>query len=576
MLYSHIPQTQYYLIPAQNSINRNSPHPAFHSPKIDPISLRKEISKKLDLLYEECINKSNKILKENEELIQDYLSRKSSLTSQSNKENKHSNRQIMREIKTKNEENKPIELNNNRKILEETKNTTNSENEPQKKKKSLQIAEILVDSQCPNKISEDMNTLQTEPNILEENRFKVSPEQIFYSNNASDNRIIQEPTKDDFIRNNENVNVNETSTKFEEPKVQTIEIKPKNIELRLQLDELFEKCTRKTRECLETNQLKSELHTVFPLIQTKFFEDGSFYRGILQNGMRHGQGVLYNPLGKEIYNGEWENDAFSGKGIFNFKNSARHNESDWISYEGIFKNGKFEGLGKLINKAGEINMKFFKDGEIYEDDAKKDRLNTSLNKINEEEEKSGEEHIEKYFQEEFEQRERESFSQDILEEDPNNKHSPEKLNNLVGDFKKKKSNEKIESSNEIKEVETHNKFDEYENDFDDYDEKEEIINNDAENEKIDENNNANENNLDNNFEDNNNDHIQETVENFNRITYDSNDNLKELAEKLEGNDNLKDSGEDFKKMTNDSNENLKKLAEDLEGDFDDYELDFIP
>ena len=382
MLYSHIPQTQYYLIPPQNSINRNSPYP-----QIDPISLRKEISKKLDLLYDECINKSNKILKENEELLQDYLSRKSSLTSQSNKENKHSNRQMMREIKSKNEENKSNECNRNRKILEETENTMNSENESQKKKKSLQIAEMLADSQIPNQISEDMNTLQTEPNVLEENRFKVSPEQIFYSNNASNNKITQEPINDDFIKINDKVNSDEIDNKFIEPKVQTSEIssKPKNIELRLQLDELFEKCTRKTRECLETNQLKSELHTAFPLIQTKFFEDGSFYRGILQNGIRHGQGVLYNPLGKEIYNGEWEDDVFSGKGIFNFKNSGgQKSESDWITYEGIFKNGKFEGLGKLINKIGEINMKFFKDGEIYEDDAKKDRLNTSLNKINEE------------------------------------------------------------------------------------------------------------------------------------------------------------------------------------------------
>jgi hypothetical protein len=237
---------------------------------------------------------------------------------------------------------------------------------------------------------------------------------------------------------------------LEDPKPQIIEnvSKPKNIELRLQLDALFEKCTKKTRECLEHNELKSELSANFPLIQTKFFEDGAFYRGILQNGLRNGQGILYNPLGKEIYNGEWENDEFNGQGIYNIKNANRgSNETDWVSYEGVFKQGKFEGLGKIIKKDGEIIMRFFKNGEMLEDnEGKKDRLNTSLNRINEEEEKSGEnpenydENIENYFKEEFEQMEVENASRVHEEEivkrltNDSNENLKELAENLEGGF----------------------------------------------------------------------------------------------------------------------------------------------
>ena len=342
---------------------------------VKPSELRKFTSKKIDTLYEECLHKSNRILQENEIKLQGYLSTKSRNNHNDDKENQPKDHRL---ADAETQRNEPLSLSSRENYRNNAKNYETPDNNMKLQSVfDVKAKDLMEDN---SKVLE--NTLKTQESEDKEVRF----------NGLREARTIE---------------IEETLKK-DDPK--TI----KNIELRLQLDELFEKCTKKTRECLENNHLKTELLTNIPLIQTKFLEDGSFYRGmLLKNGVRTGQGILYNALGKEIYNGDWENDEFNGQGILYVSNAGlQYEQFDFLSYEGNFKNGKFDGLAKITNKNGESVMKNFKNNEILEEnEVKKDRLNTSLNKINEEEEKNSdnyEESLEQYFKEEFEMLENES------------------------------------------------------------------------------------------------------------------------------------------------------------------------
>ena len=54
--------------------------------------------------------------------------------------------------------------------------------------------------------------------------------------------------------------------------------------------------------------------------------------------MKCGKGTLQTSTG-EIYDGEFDNDVFSGAGSLTFKDGSR--------YEGAFKNGLYHGTGLL-------------------------------------------------------------------------------------------------------------------------------------------------------------------------------------------------------------------------------------
>ena len=67
----------------------------------------------------------------------------------------------------------------------------------------------------------------------------------------------------------------------------------------------------------------------------------------MQNGRRHGYGVLKNEEGGEVYAGEWENDELCGKGrLRNMRPEGLEEEYNhknfeeignfWIYYEGDF------------------------------------------------------------------------------------------------------------------------------------------------------------------------------------------------------------------------------------------------
>lgn len=68
------------------------------------------------------------------------------------------------------------------------------------------------------------------------------------------------------------------------------------------------------------------------------FGDGDIYDGEFQNGSWHGFGKLTQNLGKEVYEGGFEAGLRNGKGTQTF--------GDGVIYEGQFYNGAMEGKGK--------------------------------------------------------------------------------------------------------------------------------------------------------------------------------------------------------------------------------------
>lgn len=368
--------------------------------------LRKKNSEKLDILYEKCLSKTNQILNEYDGKLKNYLEKKNSIASLKLSSNKENSPQI--------KEKKLSEEDANQKSLVEKSPITQKENENQNAEESTRNnAEINVDIKNINN-----------GNILTEIVTKTN-----------DHECLTKVEK--LINGGELLVKEEKSIKIESPQEE-------KIGLRLELDELFMKCTKKTRECLENHQLKSEFLSGLQIIQTKFLADGSFYRGYLENGIRKGQGTLYNPLGKEIYRGEWESDYYHGQGLLYFRDEATNN--GWSSYEGGFNNGKYDGTGKITLKNGEAFVKTFKDGEEIIN--KTDRLSTSLNKINEEEEKNSEnyeETLDQYFKEEFEMVE--NGSRDVAESEKVQRltnDSNENLKELAANLCKPEDNEAID------------------------------------------------------------------------------------------------------------------------------------
>lgn len=360
MLYSH-QQKPIYLNQTQNIANQS---PQIRQSTYPSYEFQKASSQKLDILFEQCLNKSNQIIEENQLKIQSYLStKKSSQSIKSTKENRSSEKKNSSQIT---------------KVLVENIQIQNS-------------VEILSQKPFENNSHSSLYKPDVQNDLEMENRLKTLPE----PSNSEDNNII---------------NLVFNDFQAERPIIESKPKNPKNLDLRLQLDELFEKCTKKTRECLETHQIKPDIFLNSPLNDCKYFNDGSFYRGALQNGQRFGEGVLYTALGKEIYKGNWINDKYDGHGLLFFENlGTKLENSDWIFYEGGFKNGKFEGLGKISLKNGDILNKNFRNGVVL---VENDRLNTSLNRINEEEEEKNsenyEEKLEQYFKEEFEMEENNS------------------------------------------------------------------------------------------------------------------------------------------------------------------------
>lgn len=99
------------------------------------------------------------------------------------------------------------------------------------------------------------------------------------------------------------------------------------------------------------------------------------YNGSFINGLESGKGILYNKIGKIIYNGDWTNGSFHGFGKLysnttkyegQFTNGKKNGKailwdfSDSTKYEGDFKNNLKEGFGKMTLNDGNRSEGYYK------------------------------------------------------------------------------------------------------------------------------------------------------------------------------------------------------------------------
>ena len=180
---------------------------------------------------------------------------------------------------------------------------------------------------------------------MTENLYNLNS-QIFLSNNnllleiINDICQIMNNTKDDlFIKSLSNIIIKANNI---------INENKKNIKL---LKSEFLKTFDQMNKEIE----KSKINSVND--QLKVFEDGN-YIGQIMNGMAEGKGIWYGNKDKcigERYEGYWEKDKKSGKGIYYYNNGEIYN-GDW-------KDGNFEGKGTF----------FYKNGNRYEGEWKNDK-----------------------------------------------------------------------------------------------------------------------------------------------------------------------------------------------------------
>ena len=72
------------------------------------------------------------------------------------------------------------------------------------------------------------------------------------------------------------------------------------------------------------------------------FEDGDTYEGE-KNNLMHGHGVFKWGISRQTYQGDFEHDKITGKGVYTYPSGER--------YEGTFRNGYWHGQGKMIMSA---------------------------------------------------------------------------------------------------------------------------------------------------------------------------------------------------------------------------------
>ena len=108
------------------------------------------------------------------------------------------------------------------------------------------------------------------------------------------------------------------------------------------------------------------------------YENGTYYIGQFLGGFRHGKGVLYYKNRSILYEGDFANDIFEGNGklihengnyyIGQFSKGLAHGKgtvyckNGSILYEGDFANDKFEGNGKEIYDNGNYYIGQFLNG----------------------------------------------------------------------------------------------------------------------------------------------------------------------------------------------------------------------
>lgn len=84
-------------------------------------------------------------------------------------------------------------------------------------------------------------------------------------------------------------------------------------------------------------------------VGTIVYRDGRSYEGNFTNDEREGRGKRFRSDGTLYYRGQWKNDTMTGHGKYMYPCTA---DSEWGYYEGDFRNSKYDGSGKLFDKAG--------------------------------------------------------------------------------------------------------------------------------------------------------------------------------------------------------------------------------
>ena len=110
----------------------------------------------------------------------------------------------------------------------------------------------------------------------------------------------------------------------------------------------------------------------------EYYNTGT-YEGFWRNGLKHGKGAFYLPDGTKIYEGDWRNDLKEGNGIFKYnsgiysgewKEDKKEGKGIYSSYngdkyEGDWKNDLRDGKGINIWSSGEKYEGDWKEGNIH-------------------------------------------------------------------------------------------------------------------------------------------------------------------------------------------------------------------
>ena len=112
-----------------------------------------------------------------------------------------------------------------------------------------------------------------------------------------------------------------------------------------------------------------------------YYDNGMYFIGEYKNGLRHGKGIQYYSNGNIKYEGDWLNDKFEGKGKYIWengeyyigqeKNGLRHGKgieyysNGKLRYKGNFVNDEKNGIGHYIIESGEYYIGQFKNNFKY-------------------------------------------------------------------------------------------------------------------------------------------------------------------------------------------------------------------
>lgn len=105
---------------------------------------------------------------------------------------------------------------------------------------------------------------------------------------------------------------------------------------------------------------------IFNLETVEGYKDNVTYFGQVKNGKAYGNGRLFDENGNLIYQGEFKNSSYDGKGKQYLIENEQGKEVSVLCYEGDFEKGKYSGKGKFYFTSGERKGELVYEGDFYE------------------------------------------------------------------------------------------------------------------------------------------------------------------------------------------------------------------